>query len=312
MPVALFSRPNLVECNTYKTSQSNIDILIDLLRKKWALLRENGWASDNPVLILKGDDNSSATEIFSWISDPARIAGEQGQERWNGPQISSLATGGIERRRNTEVLPGFQANFPRAGGNELLTGVCDCVLDIPGVVQGFNFRATDGVVLMHRSGRADQDNDGKMEMYLSIPYHGCAGGPGGSLGNIRIVQNHSLPNDGLVKSLGEGDNDFPAMAIWRVAWKVVTSRGILMTDPDKPLVFGPSRVTHYPPVGTEFHSTTGPVDLIEEQSGAKIGTLTPLELTAFGIRHTMDDSRPSPLLDTAPPGIFEIYRQHSQ
>jgi hypothetical protein len=310
MSVEIYRRTNLVECNTYTTSPSEVGTLVELLRAKWASLRENEWAGDNPVLILKADDDKSVTEIFSWVSDTARLKAEQAHQLWNGGQILSLTVGGVNKRLNTEILRGFQKNFPKRGGNELLTGVCDCLLDIDGIVKGYMFRASDGIVLMHRSGRADQDNDGKMEMYLHIHEHGCAGSTIENIGNVRIVQNHLLPNDGLVKSLGEGPNDFPAMAIWRVAWKLVTPLGTFMTDPNKPLVFGPSRVTHYPPVGTEFHSKTGPVDLLEEVSGKKVGTLTPIELTAFDIRHTMDDSRFAPLLEKAPPGIFEIFSQY--
>jgi hypothetical protein len=286
-----------------------VDKLAESLRTKWALLRDNGWAADNPIVILKSKD--TATEVFSWISDATRLEAQKAQARWNAKQIASLSAGSVESQRNTEVLRGFQANFPANGGNELLTGVCDCLLDIDGVVKGYTFRASDGVVLMHRSARADQDADGKMEMYLYIHEHGCNGSFIPDIGNVRIVQNHLLPNDGLVKSLGEGANDFPAIAIWRVAWKLLTPLGTFMTDPKKPLVFGPSRVTHYPPVGTEFHSPTGPVDLLEEGSGRKVGTLTPLELTAFDIRHTIDDSRRTPLLEAAPPAIFDLFRQYS-
>jgi hypothetical protein len=308
MALQIYRRENLVEHVTYKAPPDQIETLIELLRMKWAMLREKGWAADNPAVLLRGQD--TATEIFSWKSSEARARAAISGTDWYAAQIETLAQGGIERHTVTEVLRGFQANFPDVGGDELLTGVCDCVLDIDGVLSGYTFRATDGVVLMHRSGRADQDKDGHNEMYLHIQEHGCKGTSGPLLGNMRIVQNHALPNDGLVKSLGEGPNDFPAMAIWRVAWKIVTSFGTFMTDPNKPLVFGPSRVTHYPPVGTEFHSSTGPVDLLEEASGQKVGTLTPLELTAFDIRHTMDDSRPTPLLDEAPKAIFDLLDHH--
>jgi hypothetical protein len=310
MAIKIFRRENLVESNTYKTSPAEVDALAERLRKKWAFLRDNGWAADNPILILRGED--TVTEIFSWVSEEASVAAERADTPWNAKRIKSFASGGVEKRRNTEVLRGFQSNFPKTGGDELLTGVCDCLLNIDGVIKDYTFRAVDGVVLMHRSARADQDNDGKMEMYLYIHEHGCKGSTIEGIGNVRIVQNHLLPNDGLVKSLGEGDNDFPAVAIWRVAWKLVTPFATFMTDPQKPLVFGPSQVTHYPPVGTEFRSTTGPVDLLEEKSGKKVGTLTPIELTAFDIRHTMDDSRYTPLLDVAPPGIFELLWRHSQ
>ena len=68
-----------------------------------------------------------------------------------------------------------------------------------------------------------------------------------------------------------------------------TPLGDVMTDPETPLIFGPAAVKHYPPVGTHFHSATGPVALIHIESGKKIGTLTPGELTAFDIVVTKDD-----------------------
>lgn len=83
------------------------------------------------------------------------------------------------------------------------------------------------------------------------------------------------------------------------------------TDPKKPLVFGPAKVSHYPPVGSDFTSPTGPVDLLDEASGKKVGTLTPRRLMAFDILHTRDDSGPTPLLNVAPPEIFELLRRHS-
>jgi hypothetical protein len=62
-----------------------------------------------------------------------------------------------------------------------------------------------------------------------------------------------------------------------------------MTDPATPLIFGPATVKHYPPVGTHFHSSTGPVALIHVESGKRVGTLVPGELTAFDIVVTKDD-----------------------
>ena len=35
------------------------------------------------------------------------------------------------------------------------------------------------------------------------------------------------------------------------------------------------RLSHYPPVGTHFHSSTGPVALLKVDTGERVGTLTP-------------------------------------
>src|SRR5258708_5310010 len=113
MAIKLYRRENLVESNTYKTSSAEVDELVESLRSKWAFLRDNGWAADNPVLLLRGVD--TVTEVFSWISDAARAEADRAESPWNAAKIDSLAPGGVERRRNTEVLRGFQVNFPRVG-----------------------------------------------------------------------------------------------------------------------------------------------------------------------------------------------------
>ena len=123
---------------------------------------------------------------------------------------------------------------------------------------------------------------------------------------MRVEQNFQRPNDGIVKSDGTGDNDFPATAIWRVAWRIQTALGPVLTDPDTPLVFGPARVQHYPPVGTHFHSPTGPVKLVHEQTGKQVGTLVPGELTAFDIVISKDDEIYADLLNAAPEEIFTL------
>lgn len=69
--------------------------------------------------------------------------------------------------------------------------------------------------------------------------------------------------------------------------------GTIITDPDVPLVFGPTTVNHYPPVGTEFKSSTGPVRVMNADTGEVVGRLVPGELTAFDIVVTMDDEVPS-------------------
>jgi len=204
----------------------------------------------------------------------------------------------------SKVVRGFNSDFPNVGGMELLRGVCSCLLNIEGYVKEFPMSVKNGVVLMHRSPGQDFDEDGRREMHLRIMYHG-----GeiviGNLGPVRVEQNFDLPNDGIVKSQGIGGHDFPATAVWRVHWRIRTPLGSVITDPSTPLVFGPSIVSHYPPVGTEFHSATGPVPLLLENSGAKIGTLTPRELTAFDIITTKDDEITSDYLNPPASDLIE-------
>jgi hypothetical protein len=181
--------------------------------------------------------------------------------------------------------------------------VCSCTLNVDGIVEDFPLSVKNGVVLMHRSPGTDFDGDGRREMYLHIFMHGGEIDIAG-FGPVRVTQNFDMPNNGIVKSNGVGDTDFPGTAIWRVAWKIMTPIGEVMTDPQTPLIFGPAQVSHYPPVGTHFHSSTGPVALIHMESGEKIGTLTPGELTAFDIVVSKDDevfadypNRPGDILD---------------
>jgi len=200
---------------------------------------------------------------------------------------------------------GFNHNFPNIGGVELLKGVCSCLLTIDGMVEDYRMSVKNGIVLMHRSPRMDLDGDGRNEMYLKILMHGGEIIQA-ALGPIRVEQNFNRPNDGIVKSNSTEGDDFPATAIWRVSWKIQTALGPVLTDPDQPLIFGPATVQHYPPVGTHFHSPTGPVALVHEETGQRVGTLTPGELTAFDIVVTKDDEIYADVLNTPPADIFEV------
>jgi hypothetical protein len=111
-------------------------------------------------------------------------------------------------------------------------------------------------------------------------------------GAIRVEQNTELPQFGIIRALGP-DNDFPATAMWVVHWRIHTPLGTVITDPKVPLVFGPTTVQHYPPVGTEFKSATGPVDIYHQDTNMVVGKLTPGQLTAFDVVVTMDDEIPS-------------------
>jgi hypothetical protein len=178
------------------------------------------------------------------------------------------------------------------------------------MVENYPMSVKNGIVLMHRSPRMDLDGDGQNEMYLKILMHGGEIIQA-ALGPIRVEQNFARPNDGIVKSNSADGNDFPATAIWRVSWKIHTALGAVLTDPDEPLIFGPATVNHYPPVGTHFHSPTGPVKLVHEESGRVVGQLIPGELTAFDIVVTKDDEIFADILNTPPDSIFQVLNEHA-
>jgi hypothetical protein len=302
--VNIYRNESLIELGTYETDSGSADELVAGLREKWALLREKDLAGDYPVDILVSRENGTAKviELFRWRSLHHKAEAEvDGACRDVQARVDALATD-RGAYSYTEVIRGFNENFPSIGGTELLKGVCSCLLNVEGVVQDFPLSVKNGIVLMHRSPGTDFDGDGKNEMYLHIFMHGGEIDIDG-FGPVRVTQNFELPNNGIVKSHG-GPSDFPATAIWRVAWKIHTPLGDVVTDPSQPLIFGPAEVHHYPPVGTHFHSSTGPVALIHEESGNQIGTLTPGELTAFDIVVTKDDevyadypNRPGDILD---------------
>jgi hypothetical protein len=321
MPASIYRNESLIQMERYETDPIRADELIANVRAKWALLRDKGYAGDYPVEVLRsGGDPSRSThdtstngspkvkvvELFRWRSVQDRIAADADLEyRAVQERIGSLTAWPAGKEIYTEAVRGFNSNFPLVGGVELLKGVCSCLLTIDGMVENYPMSVKNGIVLMHRSPRMDLDGDGRTEMYLKILMHGGEIIQA-ALGPIRVEQNFSCPNDGIVKSNGVGDRDFPGTAIWRVSWRIQTALGPVLTDPDQPLIFGPATVNHYPPVGTHFHSPTGPVALVHETSGTRVGTLIPGELTAFDIVVTKDDEIFADILNTPPPDIFGI------
>jgi len=307
----LYRNEALVQIEEYETDAAQADRLIDRVRAKWSALRELGYAGDYPVQVLRsGREDGSAsvrvTEVFRWRSRQAAMeARASGRYQGIVQEIDGLCTTSVVKDNLTEVVRGFNANFPGVGGVELLKGVCSCLLTVDGVVENYPMSVKNGIVLMHRSPRMDLDGDGRNEMYLKILMHGGEIVQG-ALGPIRVEQNFNQPNDGIVKSNEAGGNDFPGTAIWRVAWRIHTPLGTVLTDPNTPLIFGPAAVQHYPPVGTHFHSPTGPVALVLETTGERIGTLVPGELTAFDIVVTKDDEIFADILNTPPSDIFSI------
>lgn len=308
----IYRNESLIQMETYESTPAQADALVNAVRRKWSLLREKGFAGDYPVNVLRnGGEKAKVIEIFKWRSRQDQIRAQQDDDVRNMEQeIAQMASKVLPKEQYTQAIRGFNSNFPNIGGVELLKGVCSCLLTVDGMVQDYQMSVKNGIVLMHRSPRMDIDGDGRMEMFLDILMHGGEIVQS-ALGPIRVEQNFACPNDGLVKSNGVGDNDFPATAMWRVSWRIRTALGAVLTDPAKPLIFGPATATHYPPVGTHFHSTTGPVDLIHEETGQRVGSLTPGELTAFDIVTTKDDEIYADFLNTPPKDLFEIFAEHA-
>ena len=311
----IYRNESLIQMETYETDPPRADSLIGQIRAKWAFLREKGYAGDYPVEILRngadGGPGVKIVEVFKWRSQQARVDAQKDEEyRELEQSVTSLTTNDAAKESFTQAVRGFNSNFPAIGGVELLKGVCSCLLTIDGMVEEYPMSVKNGIVLMHRSPRMDLDGDGRNEMYLKILMHGGEIIQA-ALGPIRVEQNFARPNDGIVKSNGAGGNDFPGTAIWRVSWRIQTALGPVLTDPDQPLIFGPATVNHYPPVGTHFHSPTGPVDLVLQESGEKVGTLSPGEFTAFDIVVTKDDEIFADHLNTPPDDIFEILDEHA-
>ena len=320
MGLNIYRNEGLVQLRTYEVDSAQAENLIAKLRSKWALLRDKGYAGDYPVDILRKSPNGEANtagrvtrvvEMFRWRSAQDKVHAQRDFDFQQAEQtVAALAPSTGATDSYTQAIRGFNTNFPGTGGVELLKGVCSCLLSVDGLVDEYPMSVKNGIVLMHRSPRMDLDGDGRNEMYLKILMHGGEIVQS-AMGPIRVEQNFGKPNDGIVKSNGSGANDFPGTAIWRVSWRIHTAVGTVVTDPEKPLIFGPAAVNHYPPVGTHFHSPTGPVKLLLETTGQAIGTLTPGELTAFDIVVTKDDEIFADHLNAAPADIFRILDEHA-
>jgi hypothetical protein len=313
---SIYRNDGLAEIGRWVTSGSQAEEVIDAVRRKWVYLRNAGYAGDYPIELMRTPKNGDAAtgevevvELFRWRSELAReqAEGDAGYRDFMS-NLAGLTTGAApEAHRYTQSIRGFSNMFPSIGGMELLRGVCACLLTVDGFVEKYKLSVKNGVVLMHRSPGQKIGDDTERSMLLKIMYHGGAIDSVGGLGPVRVEQNFDLPNDGIVRSHGTG-TDFPATAVWRVHWRIQTGIGPLITDPAKALVFGPSIASHYPPVGTEFFSSTGPVDLIHEESGNRVGTLEPRRLTAFDIVVTRDDEVFDPVLNTAPDDLLPVLK----
>jgi hypothetical protein len=311
---SIYRNHGLAELGRYVVSSDEAEKVVDAVRRKWVYLRNAGYAGDYPIEIMRTPQNGVAPdkvevlELFRWRDEFARDQAV-GDARYQRAQEELAVITGTqpEMQRYTQAIRGFSDTFPAIGGMELLRGVCACLLTVDGYVKNHQLSVKNGVVLMHRSPGQKIDGDSERSMLLKIMFHGGALPDAAGLGPVRVEQNFDRPNDGIVRSNGTG-TDFPATAIWRVHWRIQTPIGSLITDPEKPLVFGPSIASHYPPVGTEFFSTTGPVDLIHEETGSKVGTLEPKRLTAFDIVVTRDDEVFDPILNTAPDDLMAVLK----
>lgn len=300
---ALRSKDALVETHVLQSAE-NIQEFLALVREYWTLLRDRGLADANPVKIFAtADDSNTVVFIFRWKSAESRTLARMDAEVdriWAGIRASSTAREWLPMMN--EVYQGFEyKRFPTRGGIELLRGKCTCMVKLDALPEPFELDGQNGFVIMHRGPRMSQGDSSLMP--VNILAHGADSPVANVMGDrvaspIRVEQNTELPQFGIIRSLrsplaGPGEPDFPATAMWVVHWRIHTPMGTVITDPKVPLVFGPTTVQHYPPVGTEFKSATGPVDIMDAGTGEVVGKLTPGELTAFDIVVTIDDEIPS-------------------
>jgi hypothetical protein len=312
---SIYRNEDLAELGRYVVKAPQAEAVVDAVRRKWVYLRNAGYAGDYPIEVMRtpfngegANDEVEVLELFRWRSDTAREQAEQDADyRRFQASLTELSGGAPQAQRFTQAIRGFSNAFPSIGGMELLRGVCACLLTVDGYLEKYKLSVKNGIVLMHRSPGQKIGDDSERSMLLKIMYHGGVIANVGGLGAVRVEQNFDLPNDGIVRSNGTG-TDFPATAVWRVHWRIQTGIGALITDPEQALVFGPATATHYPPVGTEFFSTTGPVALIHEASGNRVGTLEPRRLTAFDIVVTRDDEVFDPVLNTAPDDLLPVLK----
>lgn len=281
--------------------------LIQAVRDHWAILRDFGLADANPVKVF-ADAVDSATVIwaFRWKTPRSRVEAAATVECVEAAARIEAASASLTRYPFlNEVYQGFEyRQFPGRGGIELLRGKCTCTVKLDAFEDvEFDLDGQNGFVIMHRGPGYKQG--GIRVMPVTIYQHGAdtpnpfkhlpefKGAPPEIVDPpLRVEQNTNLPQFGVIRAL-QADKDFPAVAMWVVHWRVQTPIGTIVTDPAQPLVFGPTVVQHYPPVGTEFFSAVGPVAVYREADGEHVGTLTPGQLTAFDIVVTMDDEIPS-------------------
>ncbi|MFJ3725793.1 hypothetical protein ACIPYQ_24940 [Streptomyces sp. NPDC090045] len=322
VPIEAFrSKDSLLEVGIAEPTGGAAE-LIDVVREYWAVLRDHGFADSNPVKVLFDAGNRrSVIWVFRWKMPTSRMQAAASNEC-----VGALAA--IERAGRivdhfpfvNEAYQGFETRrFPPRGGVELLRGKCTCTVKLDGFDTEFELEGQNGFVIMHRGPRHVQQDVPLMP--VTILRHGAdapnplRGSPGLKdapeevrTTPFRVEQNSDLPQFGIIRSL-QKDRDFPAVAMWVVHWVVHTPIGTLVTDPKQPLVFGPTVVRHYPPVGTEFFSAVGPVPVYKQEDGQRVGTLTPGQLTAFDIVVTMDDEIPS-ILDRPARYHVEMFNRY--
>lgn len=316
----------------------------EIVREHWSTLRDEGLAEAQPVKIFVAEgDRPTVTYCFRWRNAQARSKGrEKGRSASLIKDIRALAQVEILSPAH-EAYQGFEyRRFPTRGGNELLRGKCTCKLALDSFFpkgrppsteirsggdpmeryekfEGIEVDGENGFVLMHR-GPAFEIEAVRL-MPVTILAHGADNpNPLATVANVpdhvraldfkvRVEQNTDLPQFGIIRAQSN-KSDFPATAMWVVHWRIHTPLGTIITDPDVPLVFGPTTVLHYPPVGTKFASSTGPVRVLDADTGKPVGTLAPGELTAFDIVVTMDDIVPS-LMDVPAKYHVDLFNRHA-
>jgi hypothetical protein len=316
------SKDGLIEVEIFK-SRVSVGETIESIRNHWSLLRRKGLAAASPIRILTDSfGEGNVAYIYKWAKATSRtIALADDDISALRKQIKSQAARVGLLSSSNEIYQGFDhEQFPKTGGVELLRGKCTCSLEVDGLEGQIELDGQNGFVIMHRGPAYELvDEESRVRiMDVRILQHGAdsplpmplpvremlSNEPEAAL-RIRVEQNPNLPQYGVIRAQTP-ENDFPATAMWIVHWRIHTPVGTIITDPNVPLVFGPTTVNHYPPVGTEFLASTGEVDVYNVETGTVVGKLIPGELTAFDIVVTMDDEVPS-LLDAPPRDHIEMF-----
>src|SRR5688572_11082171 len=72
-----YRNESLIQMETYETDVPHAEALVTQVRRKWALLREEGLAGDYPVEVLRtagsGGKSVKVVELFRWRSGQVKV-----------------------------------------------------------------------------------------------------------------------------------------------------------------------------------------------------------------------------------------------
>ena len=252
MAVYPYRNESLIQMETYHTDPPRADDLINAVRAKWAVLREQRFAGDYPVELLRSADGNGAikiVEIFKWNSGQAKadVLRSRDYEQCARTSPASPPTPrpwGVHGRG-----PWVQHELPadwrrRAAEGRVLVPALGG-RDRQGLPDEREERdRADASQPARRSGRrrpqrdVPQDPDARRRDSTRPRSARCASSRTSS-----------------ARTTASSSRTEPATTISRrrrsgaCRGSIQTALGPVLTDPDTPLVFGPARVQHYPPVG---------------------------------------------------------------